>query len=121
MVLASSPKTDAVLRTTVAQTMIHSGVKANVLPSVAWAVVNTRIIPGETIGTVSDFMRQAINDPRVKINPDIAGCFDPSPKSSAEAFGYKVIEKSVRQVRVTSSAVNNSNNAVYSFVCSTFE
>ncbi len=50
--LAAKPSTDAMLRTTLAPTIVQAGVKDNVLPQEARAVVNLRLLPGDTIAAV---------------------------------------------------------------------
>ena len=49
-----APATAAMLRTTTAVTMLRAGVKENVLPADAAAVVNFRIIPGESTESVTE-------------------------------------------------------------------
>ena len=51
-ILLASPSTAALLRTTTAVTLISGGVKSNVLPPSATAVVNRRIHPGDTVAGV---------------------------------------------------------------------
>ena len=46
--LAGNPETHALIRTTMAPTMLSGGVKDNVLPATASAVINFRLAPGET-------------------------------------------------------------------------
>jgi carboxypeptidase PM20D1 len=46
--LSANPTVDALLRTTQAVTMMHSGEKENVIPNEARAVVNVRLLPGDT-------------------------------------------------------------------------
>ena len=50
--ILSKGSTDAIQRTTTAVTIIRGGIKSNVLPSEASAVVNHRIHPADTIETV---------------------------------------------------------------------
>ncbi len=95
----SIPATNAAVRTTTAATVIEGGVKDNVLPSHARAVVNFRILPGDTTASVLEHVRTVVNDPRVKIEilPDSA-VSEPSPVSSADSQGYKTIERTIRQI-----------------------
>lgn len=65
--LARSPETSAMIRTTSAVTMIHGGIKSNVVPSSATATVNFRTLPGETIQDVTRHAHRAIGDRRVQI------------------------------------------------------
>ena len=50
--LVHAPATNALVRTTTAATMIAGGIKENVLPGEATAVINFRILPGDTIASV---------------------------------------------------------------------
>ena len=68
--LAESPTTDATLRTTTAVTMLEGSPKDNVLPARARAVVNFRILPGDSVSGVLEHVRRVIDDPRVEIRPD---------------------------------------------------
>jgi carboxypeptidase PM20D1 len=95
--VAAKPSGAAMLRTTTAVTMISGGVKANVLPIEAKAVVNFRIRPGETIASVTEYVRQAIGDPGIAIEA-VGFRRDPSSVSDEKGAGFAVIEKSLREV-----------------------
>ena len=97
--LGKDPATAAMLRTTIAPTMIRGGIKDNVLPTEASAIVNFRILPGETITSVQEYVKKAINDARVAVevhNPDFAK--NPSPVAGTNSFGFQLIHKTIRQV-----------------------
>jgi carboxypeptidase PM20D1 len=94
-----SPGANAMIRTTAAPTMLSAGVKANVLPSEASAMVNFRILPGETPESVRRYVEDAIGDKRVEVvisAEDDLGL--PSAASSANAFGFLVIKKTIQQI-----------------------
>jgi len=93
--LVSSPQSAAMVRTTTAATIIDGGVKSNVLPIEARAVVNFRIMPGETAETVKERARQVIDDDRVQISG--AGR-DPSPVSDIEASAFGMLAATLRQL-----------------------
>lgn len=65
--LAARPGTDALIRTTTAPTLLDAGVKDNVLPSEARAVVNFRLHPRDTAEEVISHVRWAVRDPRVEV------------------------------------------------------
>lgn len=65
--LAASPTTEALVRTTTAPTVIRGGVKANVLPQSAEALVNFRILPGDSVSSVLAHCRRVIRDIGVAI------------------------------------------------------
>ncbi|XP_062397951.1 N-fatty-acyl-amino acid synthase/hydrolase PM20D1.2-like [Sardina pilchardus] len=94
-VMERRPDTNAFVRTTTAITMFNSGVKVNVLPSYAEAIVNFRIHSAQTLKEVLDIVEATVADERVKIS--LLTGFDPLPVSSygAKAFGYQVIKKTV--------------------------
>jgi len=97
--LSNAPSTNALTRTTTAPTMVRGGIKENILPTQASAKVNFRILPGEDVDFVYDYVKETINDPRVLVmKPDSAESFNPSPISDINSFGFKVIQRSVREV-----------------------
>jgi len=95
--LQGSPQTASMVRTTTAVTMIDAGVKDNVLPIDATAVVNHRILPGETRESVTNRVREVIDDPRVQVR-DISSSVDPSPVSDPESPAFALIARTLRQV-----------------------
>lgn len=66
-ILAARPQTEALVRTTTAPTVIAGGVKANVLPQHAEALVNFRILPGDSVAGVVAHCRRVVGDPEVGI------------------------------------------------------
>ncbi len=95
--LLGNGQSAAMLRTTTAVTMIDGGVKDNVLPISARAVVNFRIIPGETRESVTERVKEIMDDDRVQVRPVAAGQ-DPSPVSSVESDEFKLITRTIRQI-----------------------
>jgi len=93
--LAASPTTNASIRTTTAPTVIRGSPKANVLPTHAQAIVNFRIISGETPATVLSHVRSVVDDPRVSIT--LSGQpAPPSPVSSTTSAAYRTLERGIR-------------------------
>ncbi|WP_024803665.1 M20/M25/M40 family metallo-hydrolase [Nocardia sp. BMG51109] len=66
--LATRPQTEAMVRTTTAPTVIRGGVKANVLPQSAEALVNFRILPGDSVAGVLEHCRRVVRDDEVAIH-----------------------------------------------------
>lgn len=92
-----TPSGGALLRTTVSPTIFTSGVKENVIPTEAEAVINFRILPGETSKTVEEYVVKTIDDPRVEI--ESTGIVnEPSPVSDIESSGYRIIDKTIHEV-----------------------
>lgn len=96
--LAESPGTNAGVRTTTAATVIGGGVKENVLPASARAVVNFRILPGDRIESVVAHAREAVADPRVKINRLGAFAAEPSAVSGTDTAGFQTVRRTIRQL-----------------------
>jgi carboxypeptidase PM20D1 len=96
--LSESPSTNAGIRTTTAATIIEGGVKENVLPGSARAVVNFRIAPGDSIERVVSHAREVVADPRVKINRFAGFASEPSPISNTDATGFQVVQRTIRQL-----------------------
>lgn len=95
--LSASPLSDALIRTTTAATMFEGSVKENLLPAKARAVVNFRILPGESSRSVIDHVSNTVNDPRVKIVP--AGTtIEPSSISDIHSPGFAKIQQTIRQL-----------------------
>jgi carboxypeptidase PM20D1 len=94
--MLSGAQTTAMLHTTTAVTMIDGGIKENVLPPIARALVNFRIVQGETVQSVIEQAKKVIDDQRIEVTvlPDEV---DPSPVSNPYGKEYKVIEESIRQ------------------------
>lgn len=95
--LAASPATNAALRTTMAPTIMHSGIKDNVLPAQARAVVNVRILPGDSPATILEHMQRAINDPRVHLH-SLPGVVEPPPVTRLDTAGFAVLHRTIRQL-----------------------
>jgi len=87
---------NALVRTTTAPTIFNSGIKENVLPAKAVAVLNFRILPGETTAGVLDHLKEVIADERVKIRT-LPFFSEPSPVSPVNNGAYSAIEKTIRQ------------------------
>lgn len=96
--LEGSPATNAMVRTTTATTVFQAGSKDNVLPSRARAVVNFRILPGDSLDSVLDHVRRVIDDPRVEIKRTGRFFAEPSAVSSSESETFRTLERTIRSV-----------------------
>lgn len=96
--LAASPITNTMIRTTTAATMFEGGVKENVLPTQARAVVNFRIRPGNSISSVINHVHSTINDPRVKIRPLENIISEPTVESNIGSQSFQILHRTIRQI-----------------------
>ena len=94
--LAQSPLTNAAIRTTIAPTMFHAGVAENVLPAEASAVINLRLLPGDSVAGMADRIRRKVNDPRITVAP-LSTQVEPSAVSDPDGAQFRIIERSIRQ------------------------
>jgi carboxypeptidase PM20D1 len=94
--LEGSPTTNAMVRTTTAATIFQAGEKENVMPSHARAVVNFRILPGDSVTDVVDHARRVINDSRVEVRVAAGFSAEPSAVSSAESVSFRKLERAIR-------------------------
>ena len=94
--LATRPALDAAIRTTTAATVIHGGTKSNVLPKRASAVVNFRILPGESVDDVVAHARATITDQRVgiEIEPGTSAR-EPSAASPTDGPAFTLLEGTI--------------------------
>jgi carboxypeptidase PM20D1 len=78
--------------------MFQAGTKDNVLASRARAVVNFRILPGDSVAGVVEHVRRVVGDPRVDVKP--AGNFsaEPSAISSTESTSFRTLERTIQSV-----------------------
>jgi carboxypeptidase PM20D1 len=85
--LARIPSANAGLRTTTAATVIDGGVKSNVLPARARAVVNFRLMPGDTAASVLEHVRRVVDDPRVAVRASGSREASRESRASGAAWG----------------------------------
>ena len=89
--------------TTTAPTIINGGIKNNVIPTTAEATINFRILPGESIASVKNHIRQVISE-KIKVEP-VGFLTNPSPVSSIDSKNFKTLEQTIRNVFPTSIVV----------------
>ena len=94
--LAANPLGAALLHTTTSPTMLAAGIKDNVLPPEASAVVNFRIRPGETMESVIARVKEVVADSQISVaRIDSAGA-DPSPVSDVNSSAYRLLSNTIR-------------------------
>jgi len=96
--LVARPATAAQVRTTTAPTMLSASVQWNVLPVAARAVVNYRILQGDSIEAVLQHVRRVVDDPRVRVSVYPATTAEPSPISSTDSAAFATLQRTIRQV-----------------------
>ncbi len=92
------PQTNATIRTTIAPTMLEGSPKANVLATSARAIVNVRLLPGDTPDAVRRHMRLAIDDDRVSVTLLAGGGGEPPRISSTTTSEFATLGSAIRAV-----------------------
>ncbi|MDP2067028.1 MAG: M20 family peptidase [Burkholderiaceae bacterium] len=95
--LEKGASTNAMLRTTTALTVVHAGNKDNVLPGMAEATVNFRLLPGDTRASITEHVKARLGSDRFELMA-LPGSAEPSPVSPTESASYRLIERTVREV-----------------------
>ncbi len=96
--LGRSPLGNALVRTTTAATMFEGSPKDNVLPIRARAVVNFRILPGDTMEGVIAHVRRSIDDDRIEVAQHGAFASEPSPTADTDSWGFAILSRTIRQI-----------------------
>src|SRR5271154_3047334 len=85
-----SPAWNAMLHDTVAPTMLRAGIRPNVIPSEARAVMNVRLLPGNQLAPFVATLQQLVNDPAITFEPELP-LSETSPSSSLTSDFYNEI------------------------------
>ena len=97
--LDTNPITSAMVRTTIAPTIINGGLKSNILPSTATAVVNYRIRQGDNIEKVKKHIISTINNDLISVRQlknDLSA--EPSKVSSTKSPEFHIVHKTIKEV-----------------------
>ena len=99
LIFKKGPTTAAMVRTTQAATVLKGSGKDNILPDIAEAIINVRILPGSTKTWVLKRMKKIIRDPQVEAAfTDEKDASNPVPESSIKGNGYRAITSAVAAV-----------------------
>jgi carboxypeptidase PM20D1 len=93
---ASDPASNARVRTTTAPTIFQGGIKENVLPHEARAVVNFRILQGDTTQSVLRHVRDTVG-PGIRVSPVGVAGSEPSPETDVAAPEFGLLQRTLAQ------------------------
>ncbi|HOY41630.1 MAG TPA: M20/M25/M40 family metallo-hydrolase, partial [Chitinophagales bacterium] len=88
---------NAMIRTTFVPTIIHAGIKDNVVPTLATAVVNFRLLPGDSSKHIFQKVKTIINDDRVVMKNLSLDSPEATPVSSATSAAFKTIDSIIKK------------------------
>lgn len=87
----------ALIQTSMSATIVKAGVKDNVVPSKAQAIVNCRILPGENMETTLAYLNEIVNDTTIKITPQETQQ-NPSQSSDYKNAYFNTIGRAVKTI-----------------------
>lgn len=97
ILLKISPSVAAMLRTTMAFTVLHASDAANVMPDESYAIVNCRVNLGENVADVKKHMQKVLGE-KYEIELIETGQHEPTAMSELDSFGWKMMQKTVAEV-----------------------
>lgn len=95
--LAEERTTDALIRTKYSVNVINGGVKANVLPQKAEAIVNVRVLQGDSVASILKHFHKVIDDDRVQVSI-IGNYVPPSEVTPTNTHAYRVLGQTVNDL-----------------------
>lgn len=96
--LVAKPEMNASMRTTTALTIFNSGTEDNTIPYEAKAFANFRLLPGDSIEEILNYIKRVINDERVKFQP-VEGKFNEAlPISPSNVPAYRGLSQVIQQI-----------------------
>ncbi|MEH7335956.1 M20 family peptidase [Neobacillus drentensis] len=94
-ILLGQPASAALIRTTIAPTIFQAGEQYNALPEKATAIINLRLMPGDSLDEVKRFIEDTIEDDEIKVT--VTGS-EASKVSSVNSWQFKSIQQAARNV-----------------------
>ncbi|HXX44989.1 MAG TPA: M20/M25/M40 family metallo-hydrolase [Candidatus Acidoferrales bacterium] len=91
-VSSENPSWNSMLRDTIAPTMLIAGIRQNVVPSEARAVLNIRLLPGNMVEPLVAKLQQLVNDPQIRFEVE-PGYGESAPSSSLTSDLYSTITR----------------------------
>jgi acetylornithine deacetylase/succinyl-diaminopimelate desuccinylase-like protein len=96
LISAADPVWNAMMRDTVVPTMLQAGIGDDMAPPEARAVLNVRLLPGDSIDALLAKLQQLVNDPQIRFEIE-PGAGELAPSSSVESDLYATIARVARQ------------------------
>jgi acetylornithine deacetylase/succinyl-diaminopimelate desuccinylase-like protein len=93
------PQYYSMLRTSLVPTMLHAGIKSNVIPPSAEATLDIRALPDEDLPKFRELLAEVINDPQVKVvAEDTTFSMPAAPVSSLHTEMFEALERAQKEV-----------------------
>ncbi|HTZ73835.1 MAG TPA: M20/M25/M40 family metallo-hydrolase [Candidatus Aquilonibacter sp.] len=85
-----NPVWAAMIHNTISPTILEAGVRRNVIPAEAKAVLNIRLLPGDSLEVTLAKLTSLVNDPEISFSIE-PGTSEPAPSSSVTSDLYQAI------------------------------
>jgi carboxypeptidase PM20D1 len=95
--LKTMPSANASLRTTTALTVLKAGQAENVLPGRATALVNFRLLPGDSSDAVVDHVVRTIANPAIRVER-LSPFTEASRVAATDSSGYRAIARTLSEL-----------------------
>jgi carboxypeptidase PM20D1 len=92
-ILLKQPASAALIRTTIAPTIFQAGEQYNALPEKASAIINLRLMPGDSLEEVKGFIEKTIDDDEIKVT--VSGS-EATKVSSVDSWQFKTVQQAAR-------------------------
>lgn len=95
--MEKAPSSNAAIRTTMAFTMLEGSSKENVIPSKANALLNSRLLPGDTPDKLLQHLKETVNDENISF--ELTGTMQlPGKISDTSSAGFKKIQRTISAI-----------------------
>jgi carboxypeptidase PM20D1 len=94
-ILLGQPASAALIRTTIAPTIFQAGEQYNALPEKATAIINLRLMPGDSLEDVKSFIEKTIDDDDITVT--VSGS-EASKVSAIDSWHFEAIQQAARNV-----------------------
>lgn len=86
----------ATVRTTIAPTILDAGIKDNVLPIDAFAKINFRILPGDSVAGVLNYVKKVVDNEKLTIETIKEFDSNPSAISDTASYGFRLLHQTIQ-------------------------
>lgn len=86
---------NAMIRTTVAPTIIRAGIKDNVVPTLASATINLRLLPGDSSSAVVERIKTLVDDERISVK--VLGVREATAVTDPNSFAFTKVDSLIRK------------------------
>lgn len=94
--LSDNPGTNALIRTVISTTMLRGGAKENSLPTFAAVNLNIRILQGDSIESIMEYIHKITNDPRIQLTLK-RSWHNPSSITPSNGKAWQILSNTIKE------------------------